>query len=394
MKDKNGSRAWRYVAAVLLIAALALVFWLLRDQIKQLYDCCLADTLPGTWLLCALILAVIIIPCINAILKSWRASSLEVMLLMTLSFALIGVFIGYVFGFFWQIDEFPLWQHTMLAMMGLGALAAVVCLLFPDPDPSKVKGLTKVYQSNEPRLYSIMEGLCEKAGCSMPPLYIDERKELNAYTFGKYRSRQGIVVMRPMLDILDDDELEGILGHELSHMLHRDVALMTSASTCARVLCAFSMVVGIVSLVGTAILGASASSSSRKSSSGGEGMLFLILLVVFIPIIIVGAVLYIAVPLAAVTMAPGLSRSREFGADEGSAMITGNPLALASALTKMDLAYSMVKTGLKPGTRTDLMIIDPFDPKKMKIKDRLLRSHPTTADRVKRLEALDNKMRA
>jgi len=93
-------------------------------------------------------------------------------------------------------------------------------------------------------------------------------------------------------------------------------------------------------------------------------------------------------------MAPGLSRSREFGADEGSAMITGNPLALASALTKMDLAYTMIKTGLKPGTRTDLMIIDPFDPKKMKLKDRLLRSHPGTADRVKRLEMLDKKMRA
>ena len=394
MKEKNGSRAWRYVAALLFIAALASVFWLLRDRMREFYDCYLAYALPGTWLLVALVAAAIIIPCINAVLKSWRASSLEVVLLMTLSFALIGAFIGYVFGFFWQIDEFPLWQHTMLAMMGLGALAAVVCLLYPDPDPSKMEGLTKVDRNNEPRLYSIMEGLCGKAGCPMPPLYIDERKELNAYTFGKYKSRQGIVIMRPMLAFLEDDEIEGILGHELSHMLHRDVALMTSASTCARVLCAFSVVVGIVSLVGTAILGASASSSSKKSSDGGEGILFLILLVIFIPIIIVGAVLYLAVPLAAVTMAPGLSRSREFGADEGSAMITGNPLALASALTKMDLAYTMIKTGLKPGTRADLMIIDPFDPKKMKIKDRLLRSHPGTADRVKRLEMLDKKMRA
>lgn len=120
MKDKNGSRAWRYVAALLFIAALASVFWLLRDQIKEFYDCYLAYALPGTWLLVALVAAVIIIPCINAVLKSWRASSLEVVLLMTLSFALIGAFIGYVFGFFWQIDEFPLWQHTMLAMMGLG----------------------------------------------------------------------------------------------------------------------------------------------------------------------------------------------------------------------------------------------------------------------------------
>lgn len=394
MKEKDGTRAWRYPAALLFIAAIALICWLLRGQIKEYYEFYFPDALPGTWLLCALIASAFILPCLNAIMRSWQMSSIEVMLLMTLSFALVGAFIGYVFGFFWQIDEFPLWQHTMLAMMGLGALAATACLLYPDPDPSKAKGLTRVYESNEPRLWSIMKGLCEKADCPMPPLYIDERMEFNAYTFGKYRSRQGIVIMRPMLDILEDDELEGVLGHELSHMLHRDVALMTSASTCARVLCWFSVVVGIVSLVGSAILGASASSSSRKSSGGGEGMLFLMLLVIFIPIIIVGAVLYLAVPLAAVTMAPGLSRSREYGADEGSAKITGKPLALASALLKIEVYYATISTQLKPGTRTDLMIFDPLNPKKLKIKDRLLRSHPSTVDRVKRLEDLEKKMRA
>ncbi len=389
-KEKLNGGGGKYVLALLLILIVLVICYTNQNKLRSLYYTYFPDALPDTWYLFALIAIIIVIACVNALVKSWRIGSLEVVLLMIMSFALIGAFIGYVFGFVWQIDEYPLWQHTMLAMMGLGAIVSVVCLLIPDSSRA-TNGLTKVDSTNEPRLFSIMEGLCEKAGCPMPNLYISEQIEYNAYAFGKYGKNRGIVIMRPMLDLLDDDELESVLGHELSHILHKDVPLMTVASTCARTLSVFALVMGLLALISGVMIGGAASSSSSKNN-GGAGFVFFIILLILIPIVIVGAILYVSVPLAAVTMAPGLSRKREYGADEGSAMITRKPLKLASALKKIDILYSNVGTSLKPGVTTDMMIANPFVKTKMKLSDKLLMWHPSTEDRVKRLTELDKKL--
>ena len=390
VKRKKARVECYLLALAIVVVVLAICYWNI-GEIASLYYRYFPEAMPDTWFLFALMAVVIVIACVNALLKSWRIGSLEVMLLMVLSFALIGAFIGYVFGYFWQIDEYPLWQHTMLAMMGLGAIVSVVCLLIPDSSIAS-KGLTEVDAYNEPRLYSIMEGLCEKADCPMPHLYVSEQNEFNAYAFGKYGKKRGIVVMRPLMDLLDDDELEAVLGHEMSHIMHRDVPLMVVASTCARTLSVFASVMGLLALISGLMIGAGAASTSSRKSNDGSGLVFLFILVILIPIVIVGAILYISVPLAAVTMAPGLSRRREYGADEGSAMITGKPMSLATALVKMDVAYAKIGTSLKPGVTTDLMISSPFVKSKMKLKERLLSSHPSTEERVKRLKALDGKL--
>ena len=381
----------RYLLALIFILLVSAICYRYRSEIESAYYSYFPEALPDTWFLFVLIALILVLVCVNTLLKSWRIGSVEVLLLMVLSFALIGAFIGYVFGYIWQIDEYPLWQHTMLAMMGLGAIVSVVCLLIPDSSRA-TKGLMEVDRSNEPRLFRIMEGLCEKADCPMPSLYVSEANEFNAYAFGKYSKKRGIVVMRPLMELLDDDELEAVLGHELTHIMHRDVPLMVVASTCARTLCIFSLVMGILALISGLMIGASASASSSRRNNDGAGLVFLAILLIFIPVVIVGAVLYVSVPLAAVTMAPGLSRKREYGADEGSAMITGKPMKLASALMKMEAVYAKVGTDLKPGTTTDLMIANPFVRSKMKLKERLLSTHPTTEERVKRLEILDRKL--
>lgn len=92
-------------------------------------------------------------------------------------------------------------------------------------------------------------------------------------------------------------------------------------------------------------------------------------------------------------MAPGMSRSREFGADEGSALITGKPMALASALRKLDDVNAGRRTSLKPGVTADQMIGDPFVGTRMKLKERLMSTHPSTEERIRRLECLDERMR-
>lgn len=392
--DNPGKR--KAAVAIILLAVVVIACYVERARIRAFYAEHFPDALPGMWYVMLLIAAIVVSVAANRFLKSWRVSSLEVMLLMVLSFGLIGAFVGLVFGYFWQIDEYPLWQHCMVAMTAVGALAALICLLIPERDREGEKGYMRVDPTNDPRLYGIMEDLCVKAGCEMPPLYLLDIDVCNAYAFGKFGKHTGIIVTRPLREMMDDDELEGILGHELTHIRHHDVAVMTMASTCARVLCVFSAVMGVMAMVAGAILASGGSSTSRtrpgSNASGGAAIVYFMMLIALIPVVITGIVLYASVPLAAVTMAPGLSRSREYGADEGSALITGKPMALASALMKLDDYSRGHRTSVKPSAVTDRMIADPFLGTKLKLKDRLLRSHPTTADRVRRLQALEKRI--
>lgn len=240
-----------------------------------------------------------------------------------------------MFGYFDQIDEYLLWQHTMLIMLGLGAVVSAACPIVADRRFDAEKGFSRVTDYNYPRLNSIYDGLCRKAWVrERPPLYAGNWDSFNAFAFGKYRSRRGIVVLEPPLRMLDDDEIEGALGHELSHLPHHDIAVITVTSMCAMALTAFSVVMGIAALASSFILGAGVSISSKNS---GGGFAYLLMFVILLPVIIVGAVLWASVPLAMIAMAPGMSRSREYGADEGSATIMGKPTPLASALRKRSM---------------------------------------------------------
>lgn len=392
--DDSGKR--KALAALILLTIVAIACYAGRSRIRSFYNEHFLDALPGTWYVFLLVVVIVILVVANRFLRSWRVSSLEVVLLMVLSFGLIGAFVGLVFGYFWQIDEYPLWEHCMVAMTAVGALAALICLLTPERDREGERGYTRVDPTSDPRLYGMMEDLCSRAGCEMPPLYILDIDVCNAYAYGKFGRHKGIVVMRPLLNILDDDELEGILGHELTHILHHDVAVMTMASTCARVLCVFSAVMGVMAMAAGTILASNGSGKTRRRSgsnaSGAAAIIYILMFVFLIPIVITGIVLYASVPLAAITMAPGLSRSREYGADEGSALITRKPMALASALMKLDDYCRGHRVSVKPSAVTDRMITDPFLGTKLKLKDRILRTHPSTADRVRRLQALEKRI--
>ena len=391
MNDGPLSEGWSKVAsAVAVLALIAVSCFVFRYDAMGMFGIGPEDVVPGMWVMLALLISVAAIPILNAFLESWRIDSLEVVLMTVLAFASVGFFIGFVFGYFYQIDEYPLWQHTMLIMLGLGAAVSAACLIVPDRRFDAEKGFSMVTDYNYPRLNSIYDGLCRKAGVrERPPLYVGNWDSFNAFAFGKYRSRQGTVVLEPLLRMLDDDEIEGVLGHELSHLLHHDIAVTTVTSTCARALTAFSVVMGIAALASSFILGAGGSTSSKNS---GGGFVYLFMLVILLPVIIVGAVLWASVSLAMIAMAPGMSRSREYGADEGSAMITGKPMALASALRKLEHANRVSGTSLKPGVTTDQMIGDPFVGTRMRLKERLLSTHPSTDDRIRRLEALEKKL--
>lgn len=391
MNDGASSEGWsETVLALIAVSIIAVSCFFCRSGISELLGAGPDGSVPGMWAMVALLVSAAALPAINLFLKSWRISSLEVLLLTVLAFALVGAFIGFVFGFVYQIDEYPLWQHAAIVMLAFGALVSLACLVLPDPDFEEEDGFCRVTDSTYPHLCSIYGRLCSKAGIQEPPpLYVGDMDSCNAFAFGKFRSRQGIIILKPMLGILDDDEIEGVLGHELSHLIHHDSAVNTVTSTCARALTAFSVVMGFAALVASAILGAGGSSS--KSSNGGFA--YLLIFVILLPVVIVGAVLWASVPLSMMVMAPGMSRSREFGADEGSALITGKPMALASALRKLDDVNAGRRTSLKPGVTADQMIGDPFVGTRMKLKERLMSTHPSTEERIRRLECLDERMR-
>lgn len=154
--DDPGKR--KSAAAIILLAVVVIACYVERARIRAFYAEHFPDALPGMWYVMLLIAAIVVSVAANSFLKSWRVLSLEVVLLMVLSFGLIGAFIGLVFRYFWQIDEYPLWQYCMVAMTAVGALAALICLLIPERDCEGEKGYTRVNPSNDLCSNCIMEG--------------------------------------------------------------------------------------------------------------------------------------------------------------------------------------------------------------------------------------------
>ena len=183
-------------------------------------------------------------------------------------------------------------------------------------------GAHKVERSQEPKLYNLLENLCISRGITMPALRIMETDAMNAFATGLHKGQYSITVTRGIMNTLNDDEMEAVLGHELTHIRNSDVRLMVIAV----------VFVGIFSFVGQMIfrglwysggrIGGGRSSSSRRDSGGG------------IAIIVALVLLAVAYGLA-IVIRFALSRNREYLADAGSVELTKNPDAMISALQKI-----------------------------------------------------------
>ena len=180
------------------------------------------------------------------------------------------------------------------------------------------------------------------------------------------------------------------MGHELSHIIHRDTIVNGIARTSAHVLTTFAILMGYAALASAAVLGAAGAASSSSRNNNGSGLAFLILLIVLIPVIIVGALLYVAVPGSSAVLKFGVSRSREYGADESSARITGNPMALARALVRMESYCLQTNNTYRSKTTlaAPLMIVNPFGKARNKFMNRILSTHPTTESRIEKLKKI------
>jgi heat shock protein HtpX len=213
-----------------------------------------------------------------------------------------------------------------------------------------------------PRLFQMVQGLASRAGLPMPALYVIHEDQPNAFATGRDPEHAAVAVNTGLLDMMSEEEVAGVVAHELAHIRNRDTLIMTITATLAGA-------IGMLAQFGFFFGGRD--SEGRQSPFGLIGMLVLL---------VVG-------PIAAMVVQMAISRSREYEADRVGAQICGNPLWLASALARLE-GYKRGRVNqaaeANPAT-AHMFIINPLSGLRM---DSLFSTHPRTEDRVAALEAL------
>jgi len=226
-------------------------------------------------------------------------------------------------------------------------------------------GAHEVSESEAPDLHAMVSRLCQQADLPKPTVAVADSRVPNAFATGRSQNHAAVCVTSGLLNTLDDDELEGVLAHELSHVKNRDMMVMTLASTISTL--AF-MVVRWGWLFG---------GGGRDRNQGGGAF-------------IVAFVASIAVWLVSFVLIRTLSRYREFAADRGSALITGRPAALASALLKIDGRMDRVpQEDMRDNAGMNAFFIIPLKGSGIM---RLFATHPSTEARVERLRDLEREL--
>ena len=268
-----------------------------------------------------------------------------------------------------------LWLDIVPWAIVIVAIWFTIAYLFNVQMVQFATGAKPLERRENPRVYNLVENLCMSCGMPMPKVNIIEDPQLNAFASGINQKTYTVTLTRGIIDYLDDDELEGVIAHELTHIRNRDT----------KVLIISIVFVGILSTLLTlltrgvlrAFLWGGLTSRRSNSKGGGAGAI-----VVVIVAIICAAIAYFLTLLTRFA----ISRKREFMADAGGAELTRNPRALASALRKISAA-----PGLGHVDREDIAQLYIIHPKKLtqNFFDRLqslFSTHPSTEERIRILE--------
>lgn len=271
------------------------------------------------------------------------------MLVLTLLFILVGSAIGGKSG--------VIYAFILAALMNFFAY------WFSDKIVLRMYGAQQVSESEAPELYQIVGDLTNKAGMPMPKVYIMENDTPNAFATGRNPEHAAVAVTTGLMRILSKDELRGVIGHELSHIRHRDILVSTVAATLAG---------AIGMLARMAQWGAIFGGGRSDDEGGGGGGNFLVVLI-----------FSIIASVAALLIQMAISRSREYLADAGGARLS-HPLSLAKALGKLELAAKRIPMEANPST-AHMFIVNPLRGGGILS---LFSTHPPIEERIARLEEM------
>ncbi len=263
---------------------------------------------------------------------------------------LLLMFAGRVFG----------GQRGMLMALAFAAVMNFVSYFFSDKIALATYRAQPVSREDLPRVYNIVERLAQKVNLPMPKVYVIPTDSPNAFATGRNPNHASVAVTQGILNLLNDEELEGVLAHELGHVRNRDILISSIAATLA------GAVTYLASIAKWGMIFGGMRGNDRDDRGGGIAEIAMIFLA----------------PFAAMLIQLAVSRSREYGADDTGAHWTGNPYALASALSKIE-AYSRQRPLIASPSTAHLFIIQPF------LGGfgfgSLFSTHPPTAKRIERL---------
>lgn len=270
--------------------------------------------------------------------------------------ALMGLFLaaGYLLGR----------QQGMIIAFLLAAGMNVFAYWNADKMVLRMHGAHEVNRETAPEFYGLVEDLARRAGLPMPKVYIMDNPQPNAFATGRNPENAAVAATTGLLQLLNRDEIAGVMAHELAHIRHRDTLVMTMTATIAG---AISMLANFGMFFG--------GSRDRNNPLGPLGAILMLVLA----------------PLAAMLVQMAISRTREYGADRGGAEISGQPLALASALGKISgAAHQIVNPSAEANPATaHMFIINPLSGLRM---DNLFSTHPDPGRRIAELQKIASEL--
>jgi len=246
-------------------------------------------------------------------------------------------------------------ENGMLLALGIAAVTNFVAYFFSDKIALATYRAQPFTREKLPRVYNVVERMTQKIGLPMPKIYVIPTDSPNAFTTGRNPAHASVAVTEGILNLLNDEELEGVLAHELGHVNNRDILISSIAATIA----------GAITYLARFGFFFGGMGDRDERRGGGFGSILMLILA----------------PFAAMLIQLAVSRSREYQADATGAHFTGNPYALASALAKLDASSRRVPMVGTPST-AHLFIVQPLLGMNF---GSLFSTHPPIAKRIERL---------
>ncbi|CUU38437.1 MAG: zinc metalloprotease HtpX [Armatimonadetes bacterium] len=251
-------------------------------------------------------------------------------------------------------------QTGLLIALVLAAIMNLGAYWFSDKLVLAMSGAQPISEQEAPELYAMVRRLCQRANLPMPRLYLIPEEQPNAFATGRDPHHAAVGITQGLLRLMDRQEVEGVIAHELAHIKNRDTLIMAVAATIA----------GAISYLAHMFYYASLFAGNRDERGGNP---------------IAALAMLILAPIAATIIQLAISRSREYEADRVGAEIAGTPIGLANALRKLELAAQRIPMHHAEPATAHMYIVNPLSGGGLMA---LFSTHPPVKERIRRLEAM------